>query len=431
MQGNSLFVFMGVAWGILCAIGANAADVVGTIRHFDAPIEQMRNFVASSPDSLREQGWNRPILSPQGDNAFLLQFSGGYNCFVTLNPEDSAHTGVLVQCDDVRGANNPSIAARNMEKDYLGVLTGSIAKVRLNQQAASASIKKEELSTVVQDAIKGALASQKHETSPQAKTAAVESDIDKPNFRAAERIMGDNDLAVIIGIEGYQSLPKSDYSYDDARLVKDYVKALGFKERNIELITEEKATLSGIVKTVEVWLKNKAKPQSRVFVYYSGHGAPDPSSGEAYLVPYDGDPNYLSVTGYSLKRLYASLGKLREAEVTVVIDACFSGTGGRSVLAKGARPLVMMTENLTLPSNMAVLSATQGSQISTSSPDRGHGIFTYYFLKALKDGNKDLGEIYGYLKPLVEDDAKALNVQQSPSLNPAPEKLAGRFNLRK
>ncbi|MBI3814178.1 MAG: hypothetical protein HY279_06910 [Nitrospinae bacterium] len=41
--------------------------------------------------------------------------------------------------------------------------------------------------------------------------------------------MGDNDIAVIIGIEGYQGLPKSDYSYDDARLVADYAKALGFK----------------------------------------------------------------------------------------------------------------------------------------------------------------------------------------------------------
>ncbi|MFH1014389.1 MAG: hypothetical protein V1762_00465, partial [Nitrospirota bacterium] len=108
-----------------------------------------------------------------------------------------------------------------------------------------------------------------------------------------------------------------------------------------------------------------------------------------------------------------------------------SGAGGRSVLAKGARPLVMMTEGLVLPQNVAVLSATLGTQISTSSPEKGHGIFTYYFLKALKDGKKTIAEIYDYIKPLVEDEAKAINVQQSPSINPEPEKLKGRFGLRR
>jgi len=91
----------------------------------------------------------------------------------------------------------------------------------------------------------------------------------------------------------------------------------------------------------------------------------------------------------------------------------------------------MMTTSSVLPSNIAVLSATQGSQISTSSPEKGHGVFTYYFLKALKDGKKNILEIYSYIKPLVEDEAKQLNVQQSPSISPDVEKVKGRFGLRK
>lgn len=58
-------------------------------------------------------------------------------------------------------------------------------------------------------------------------------------------------------------------------------------------------------------------------------------------------------------------------------------------------------------------------------------ISPYYFLKALKDGKKDVAEIYSYIKPLVEDDAKQLNIQQSPSISPDVEKLGGRFGLRK
>jgi len=255
----------------------------------------------------------------------------------------------------------------------------------------------------------------------------IESVRSVPDFNAASR---DNDLAIIIGIENYKDLPQSSYSINDARIVKDYIKALGFRERNIEFLTGDRATRSSIVKSVEVWLPNRVKPESRIFFYYSGHGAPKPSTGESYLVPYDGDPNYLEVTGYPLKRLYEKLGKLPAAEVVVLLDSCFSGAGGRSVLAKGARPLVIVQKGIAIRENTAVLSATQGSQISTSSPEKGHGIFTYYFLKALKDGKKDLSEIYSYIKPLIEDEAKSLNVEQSPMLTPMPELIAGKFPLR-
>ena len=314
------------------------------------------------------------------------------------------------------------------DKANLGVelLNGFKPKQIAPTTNVASGLTKEDIATIVQAAVEGANKSQKKGT----KSESVETDIDKPSFAITERIFGDNDVAVVIGIEGYQALPKSDYSYDDAKLVKDYLKALGFKERNIELITDEKATKSSIEKTLEVWLKNKAKHDSRVFVYYSGHGAPDPTTGEAYLVPFDGDPNYLTVTGYSLKRLYERLGKLDAKEIVVVLDSCFSGTGGRSVLAKGARPLVMVAETASLSSHIAVLTATQGSQISTSSPEKGHGIFTYYFLKAIKDGRRNLAEIYEYIKPLIEDEAKMINVQQSPSISPDIQKLKGRFGLR-
>ena len=290
--------------------------------------------------------------------------------------------------------------------------------------ASPQNITKEDIATIVQEAVEKA---GRKEARP---SVAGSSDIDRPQWTPAERIMGDKDLAVVIGIEGYQSLPKSDYSYDDAMLVKDYLKALGFKERNIEFLADERATKSSIEKTVEVWLRNKMQPDSRIVIYYSGHGSPDPVTGEAYLVPYDGDPNYLSVTGYPLKRLYEKVGALPVKETVIVLDACFSGAGGRSVLAKGTRPLVISALEAPGYANMVVLTATQGAQISTSSPEKGHGIFTYYFLKALREGKKSIADIYEYMKPRVEDDAKTLNVQQSPSVSPDVKTLRGRFILR-
>ena len=252
-----------------------------------------------------------------------------------------------------------------------------------------------------------------------------------PIIPTSQQMFNKNDIAIVIGIERYQNIPKSDFSYNDAKSVRGYLKALGFADRNIEFVTDEKATRSGIEKTVEKWLPNRAKKASKVLVYYSGHGSPDPETGEPYIVPNDGDPNYLSSTGYPLKRLYGELAKLDANEITVILDSCFSGAGGRSVLAKGARPLVIIGDISISSSNLAVMTAAQGSQISTSSTEKEHGVFTYYFLKAIKDGKKNLAEIYEYVKPRVEDEAKQLNVQQSPSMNLASDRLAGRFLLRK
>lgn len=267
---------------------------------------------------------------------------------------------------------------------------------------------------------------------PTAKVEDIDDINTPPAFSQEQKIMGDQDVAIVIGVERYRKLPKAEFAYNDAKAVKGYLKAMGFSERNIKFLVDEEATLSGINSSVGTWLPNRIKKESRVFIYYSGHGSPDPATGEAYLMPHDGDPNYLADTGYSLKKLYDSLAKLDAAEVAVVLDSCFSGTGGRSVIAKGARPMVVFVDEGVLASkNLAILSSTQGAQISTSYAEKEHGLFTYYFLKAVKEGKKDIGEIYSYIKPLVEDEARAQNVEQSPSLKPGPEEVKARFGLRR
>ena len=64
-----------------------------------------------------------------------------------------------------------------------------------------------------------------------------------------------------------------------------------------------------------------------------------------------------------------------------------------------------------------------------AGPDLGW--LTNFFLKALKDGKRSVAEVYEYMKPLVEDEARRLNVEQSPSISPAPAILRGKFFLAK
>ena len=171
--------------------------------------------------------------------------------------------------------------------------------------------------------------------------------------------------------------------------------------------------------------------KSTVFVYYSGHGAPDHGSKQAYLVPWDGEPGDLTDTAYPLSQFYADLNKLPAKRVLVALDSCFSGAGGRSVLAKGARPLMVRVSN-DVPTNgkLVVFSASKGDQISGTVEKEGHGAFTYYFLKGLngrgmsknRAGHVTVGSLYGYLAPMVDAAAHRQERDQNPQLLPRADR---------
>ena len=251
----------------------------------------------------------------------------------------------------------------------------------------------------------------------------------------------DHAYAVIVGVEEYRDLPKVDYAKRDAEMVTKYlVKALGYREQNIITLLNGRVTKSQLEARFEKWLPKQVAESrdAEVFVYYGGHGAPDPSTNQAFLVPYDGDPSFLETTAYPLKRLYQVLGNLPAKQVMLVVDSCFSGAGGRSVIAKGARPMLLTVEDPLLASqNMVVLSAAAGNQISSAFPEKRHGLFTYYFLKGLqgeadanKDGAVDVAELYAYLKPQVETAARRMHAEQSPQLMPGTDLLKERGNVR-
>jgi hypothetical protein len=258
------------------------------------------------------------------------------------------------------------------------------------------------------------------------------SDVDRvPTLKTATK---KNAYAVVIGIEQYrEKLPKADFAERDAKLVGEYLtKVLGYPEENVIVRTNDRATRTDLVKYFEDWLRNNVEKDSSVFVYYSGHGAPNTKTGEAYFVPYDGDPSFVDSTAYPVRQLYAALDKLPAKDITVVLDSCFSGAGGRSVLAKGARPMVLSVENPVLASGRTVvLAASGGDQISNSFEEKGHGLLTYYFLKGLQgdgDGNKDgmieMAELYDYVKPNVQRVArKQYNNEQTPQLLASPDLL--------
>lgn len=236
-------------------------------------------------------------------------------------------------------------------------------------------------------------------------------------------------IAVIIGNRNYKSkdVPNVDYAVSDARIVKKYVqKTLGFRPGNIIYI--ENATQAKFRSTFGIESDHKAKlyswlkpnNKSDVFVYYSGHGAPDVKTKTGYFVPVDCDPSTVRFNGYSLKTFYDNLAKLPARSITVVLDTCFSGGSEKGMLLKNASPVFIDVKNpLLTMKNACVLTSSTGDQISSWYPAKKHGLYTYYFLKGLQgdaDANKDGivtgGELHNYLDEEVSYMARRLHMRE-------------------
>jgi hypothetical protein len=258
--------------------------------------------------------------------------------------------------------------------------------------------------------------------------AVAPSDVDDVTSTPVRR--RHNAYAVVIGVEHYRRIPSADYATRDALIMAQYLtKVMGYPEEHVMVLLNENASLTDLRKHVEHWLPNNVEPDGTVFVYYAGQGAPNVSTKDGYILPYDADPAYLDITGYSLHRLYETLGALPAKEIIVVLDSNFCGVGTRSIGANDTRPIkIEMKQRVLQSAKMAVLTATSGTQAGSLYAEQGHSVFTYFLLKGLKrdndvnrDGIVDLSELFGYLERHVPARARTQDhMEQEPQLIAAP-----------
>ncbi|MBC8199735.1 MAG: caspase family protein [Desulfobacteraceae bacterium] len=249
-----------------------------------------------------------------------------------------------------------------------------------------------------------------------------------------------NNVALIIGISDYREklIPTVKYAARDAEIIAKYLEKLGGIPRsNIKLLTDDTATKSDIEAYSEDWLPRRVNQDSTVFIYYAGHGTPDPQGREAYIVPYEGHPDFPSKL-YPLKKMYESLNKLPAKDVIVMLDSCFSGAKGRSITREGARPITISIENPVLSGGkITVIAGSTGNQISSDYDKVQHGLFTYYLLRGIRgeaDINRndvvELGELYRYVRTNVSEKASLeLNRDQTPVLLPSEVSAGDRLKI--
>jgi hypothetical protein len=232
-------------------------------------------------------------------------------------------------------------------------------------------------------------------------------------------------VAVIIGIENYKNLPRADFAIDDAGAFYDYaIRALGVRPENIKLLVDADADEVGIYRAFKTWLPSRVRSNTEVYVFYSGHGLPTADGQGLYVLPQRADRDFIDKTAITQAEINAAIQASKPKSVTIFLDTCYSGQArtGETLVAS-ARPVSLKATTSVFPDNFTVITASRADQISSSSPDLKHGIFSYYLMRGMegdadinRDGRITAGEMQSYLAENVSRHAGMLNRKQEPQL---------------
>lgn len=259
-----------------------------------------------------------------------------------------------------------------------------------------------------------------------AKSTGDPVDIDIPSTG----ITNDRTFALIIGNENYQrNVPNVDYAVNDANVFAKYCeKTLGLPQNNIrKYLNATYGDMLAAMKDIES-ISKAFKGDIKVILYYAGHGMPDESTLEAYLLPVDCDGSSLEAA-YPLRKLYDTLGKMKTKGVTVFLDACFSGASRSDDMLDGAlasRGVRLKPRDIQPIGNMIVMSASTGKQTAFPYKEKGHGMFTYFLLDKLRQtqGKVTLGDLFEHVCDGVSQQSVVINSKpQVPTLTPAASML--------
>jgi hypothetical protein len=264
--------------------------------------------------------------------------------------------------------------------------------------------------------------------------------------------------ALVVGIDGYvtsrergggrQRRPKVDRGFTDLRGAVNDARSLASLLQlqqgpvDLTLLVNQEATRDAILKAIG-HLVNSAKPGERIVFFFAGHGSQVPNSRseeldhlDETLVPVDAPWGASDLRDKELRRLFNRILD-RGARLTVIVDACHSGSVWREPLPLGevirrVRPATVDAKDGAdvgpRPEDRGaiLLSATQDEgnafEISDDSSGVTHGAFSLSLLRSLSDS--PAGE------PVEETFLRARAILQSSRPTQEPV-LAGNTEARR
>ena len=214
-------------------------------------------------------------------------------------------------------------------------------------------------------------------------------------------------VALLIGIANYEYFTDSGPPgqttlhgpIHDVERMRVSLRRFGFDgSDDVRVLTNSQASREGIAAGFH-WLMERASDSADVVVvFYSGHGSNARDvNGDKGLTPWDARDIHDATQLILDDSIGAWLQAVRTRNVTVILDACFSGTGMRgsqgSVLARAKGPLgsTSDTESVLGPDHdnvpYTLIAASGASEVAQEEPlgdDRMvFGVLTFYLTRAL------------------------------------------------
>lgn len=224
----------------------------------------------------------------------------------------------------------------------------------------------------------------------------------------------DHGYALLIGVDE-NAVP--DYALPDVRKDIDALYAVlihpercAYRPEHVKRITGSAATRDGITAGPSWLHENIAGDKSgnaTAVIFYSGHGWRSSNDTDAtfYLIPYNVARSGLAAAALRASDFAAAINEMQPQRLLVVLDCCHAaGMGVKEVApvasgyqamaapptlfgeAKGLTPATTGAkglESLQSGAGRAVLSSSQGDQLSYIRKDRAMSIFTYHLIEAL------------------------------------------------
>jgi uncharacterized caspase-like protein len=260
------------------------------------------------------------------------------------------------------------------------------------------------------------------------------ADVDVDTLPGLSQKSDTNKYGLVIGIENYSNLPKVNYAIRDAQMFKAYlIRKVGVPEQNIMVLLDNKATKGDLEGMLTNYLPKNLPKSATLYIYYSGHGFATQDTKDAYLVTYEGNPKYITTTGYKLDRFYKDVDALDIRQAIVFLDSCFSGAVSNTTQNIMIDPTkfvlfeVDVEDNISSLKKVVSLNSSTGAQVSLPYDEKKHSLFSYFLFKGMcgtADSNGDnevtLHELYTYTKANVDIMSRRIKGNpQTPVIIPA------------
>lgn len=217
---------------------------------------------------------------------------------------------------------------------------------------------------------------------------------------------------LVVALEKYATLAGVRHARADGEAIVDALREVGYSVPDSAVLFDSVATKATIESRLRTELAGLG-PEDRFVFYFAGHGLA--LNGQNYITCFDTQPMDLERTSIPLSTVYEALRASGTHQGIVFLDSCHAGLNlpdtARSVI--DTLSAAELQEFFNESEFYLCFASCKTDEQSVSSPDLGHGIWTYHLVEALRGEAPDALTRDGHLIASALQDHLSVSVPRS------------------